>query len=849
MGKMKKKMIIVCALLIVGILLVFTGISNNKEILTTEEIIKKINEEKYEIAFNFYKNTATINGKETKITDLLNISKKKLDSLVENNEIKSFVDNNFIGDINYKDDSIEISNPYSLKSLLVKTADKTVFEDYQNITDITEISSSFYIIKYNAASNTKEDYNKLLNDARIEFVETDILIDEDEDTVSSSHAAWGASAVGLDNYSKKLNYKNNNKIVRVAVVDSGVNVNHEIFKINNTESKIDMNNAYNCSTDTDKKDITPTRGHGTWVSGVIAQSTSNNVKIVPIRRRKALENGEEGTDTTSFNVTMACLSYLMDNTKHDKIDVINMSFGHDELTDVRKEAFDTMLKALYDANIVVVASAGNNAKKLTSTISNSSKETDHYPAASSNSEPYLLVASATDDDNKFASKFSNYGSTIDFAMPGTDLIVPNYNSNTSYSSDHNGTSYSCPFLASAAALVKTEYPSYTVDNIINKLKENTDDLGTTGRDDYYGYGLVNFNNHMFNTPVIANIEIESINWGTSATIKINAIGANKVKSYAVTSTETTPSTWNSLSSSVVNATIQTNATNNGTNYIWVRDALNNISHQSFEIEFWDEVTPIINSFVASDVTNNSFKLQIGATDNESGISKIKWYYKKSNEINYQSVTDSYGTSSLGELGNVTKTHTFKDMESYTNYDVYAEVYDLLDNKLETSIINLKTLPSINVKNTTGGKATVSIGATTSTNDINVINNINIIAITSTSPCFVIASKDNGKTYMRLEASKIDNNKYNFKVDTNIPLEIYVVLVGDINMNGTVNDADSTLIKKSKLSPSNSSYENLSNLEKIVADVDKNGSVTAHDALLIRKSILATTNTNYAGLAW
>ena len=58
-----------------------------------------------------------------------------------------------------------------------------------------------------------------------------------------------------------------------------------------------------------------TYGHGTMVSGIIAEGTSNNVKIVPI---KTLNNEGEGG-------LIAVLEAM--KVVSNKVDVINLSLG------------------------------------------------------------------------------------------------------------------------------------------------------------------------------------------------------------------------------------------------------------------------------------------------------------------------------------------------------------------------------------------------------------------------------------------------------------------------------------------------------------------------------------------
>ena len=55
----------------------------------------------------------------------------------------------------------------------------------------------------------------------------------------------------------------------------------------------------------------------------------------------------------------------------------------------------------------------------------------------------------------------------------------------------SGTSMASPVVAGVAALILAEEPYLTNEQVEQRLYDTADDLGTTGKDDYFGYGLVN----------------------------------------------------------------------------------------------------------------------------------------------------------------------------------------------------------------------------------------------------------------------------------------------------------------------------------------------------------------------
>jgi serine protease len=120
----------------------------------------------------------------------------------------------------------------------------------------------------------------------------------------------------------------------------------------------------------------------------------------------------------------------------------------------------------------------------------------------------VVSVSAVDINRDFA-YYSNYGSMIDVAAPGGDLRLdlngdsrPDgiFSLGADDSSDtlvyqmvfYNGTSMAAPHVAGVAALMKAVYPDMTPAEFDALLVAGdlTTDLGDTGRDDLFGYGLI-----------------------------------------------------------------------------------------------------------------------------------------------------------------------------------------------------------------------------------------------------------------------------------------------------------------------------------------------------------------------
>ena len=143
------------------------------------------------------------------------------------------------------------------------------------------------------------------------------------------------------------------------------------------------------------------------------------------------------------------------------------------------------LSTLYTQHdILAIASAGNTGN-----------ETLSYPASYQN-----VISVAAVNANKVRAGFSTHNPFVDLSAPGvgvwsllpmnSDCEICAFASYSGYIS-LQGTSMACPFVAGVAALLKSYDPAKAnARSIHNALLESAEDLGATGRDDFYGEGLV-----------------------------------------------------------------------------------------------------------------------------------------------------------------------------------------------------------------------------------------------------------------------------------------------------------------------------------------------------------------------
>ncbi len=228
-------------------------------------------------------------------------------------------------------------------------------------------------------------------------------------------------------------------------------------------------------------------GHGTHVSGTIAQTTNNGracagmaygACVMPV---KVLDDSGSG----SFADIAEGIHYAVDNGA----DVINMSLGINARYAVTSDPLiDPALDYAYSHGVTVVVAAGNDGW---------SKNVS-YPAI----YPTVIAVGATDYNNDIVS-YSNSGTGLDVMAPGgdtsTDANGDGYSDGVLQETYLNGawgyyffqgTSMASPHVAAVAALLYASGTATTPDAVYQALTSTALDLGATGYDGTYGWGLV-----------------------------------------------------------------------------------------------------------------------------------------------------------------------------------------------------------------------------------------------------------------------------------------------------------------------------------------------------------------------
>ena len=355
------------------------------------------------------------------------VSNEQLQS-ADAQEIKTYTLDKFSEEIDGASSNVDLTNSeesiYNTKRLIV-LSNTSKFDNYNAKSVISY--DDLYVLSYNTEEECKNAYHSLKNDNDIISVEIDsVMTIENNEIVNNSNNSMDNTETDLKKY---LNSKEVNEEVKVAILDTGIDTESDVFK--------------NRITDVDINSIMDDNGHGTEIATLIVNNSNENVKLMPIKVANA--DGK----ATILNTYIGIKKAIDSNVK-----VINISMN--AIASSQSQILKNIINEATNKGILVVVSAGNNASDV-----------EKYTPSNISS---AIVVSAVENDNIF-SKYSNYGATVDYSSYGS------YNGKT-------GTSYAA---ANVTGIIGDLLSRNEQISILNKYAI---DLGDSGFDNYYGNGLV-----------------------------------------------------------------------------------------------------------------------------------------------------------------------------------------------------------------------------------------------------------------------------------------------------------------------------------------------------------------------
>lgn len=266
---------------------------------------------------------------------------------------------------------------------------------------------------------------------------------------------------------------NKGTAVKVCIIDTGIDYNHEDFKYKDGSSNYKGGHNFINNTTNPMDD----HGHGTHVSGIVAAIGNNDIGVIGVAPEahiysyKVLNSSGSG----SYSAIISAIQMAIDN----KMQVISMSLGGSSFSQALKDICD----AAYNAGIIIMAAAGNSG-------GDGSQDNIGYPAKFDS-----CIAIAATDSNDNRASFSSTGPKMEIAAPGVNVLstVPKSGTTISDPSGYkmlNGTSMSTPHISGVAALVIYKHPDVTNVQVRDAIDKGCIDLGQTGRDVLYGFGRI-----------------------------------------------------------------------------------------------------------------------------------------------------------------------------------------------------------------------------------------------------------------------------------------------------------------------------------------------------------------------
>ena len=298
----------------------------------------------------------------------------------------------------------------------------------------------------------------LLADGAAEYVETNDVVTLFDTETLPAQDGWVYEATSAA-YAQTLGLSGAG--VRIAVIDSGVDMTNEDLRCADIEA------GYDYLTDS-ARTMCDTVGHGTQVVQMIAADRNDRggtgiargATVVPLR-----------CFSTKSGQIADIVRAVYEAVDKYHCDIINMSWGFNGNSQTLHDA----VRHACEQGCILLAAAGN--------VSDSDPQgTVMYPAAYDE----VIGVGAVTRTMEIAA-FSQQTAAVSVCAPGE--AVPVWYDGGEYVV--NGTSFACPCAAAMLALAKERLPSLDGAGALALARERAVDRGAAGYDTAYGYGTLN----------------------------------------------------------------------------------------------------------------------------------------------------------------------------------------------------------------------------------------------------------------------------------------------------------------------------------------------------------------------
>jgi len=282
-----------------------------------------------------------------------------------------------------------------------------------------------------------------------------------------------------------------NTAIKIGIFDSGIDWQHPDMgagigigrKVTGGWNYIDNNS-----------NVLDKVSHGTHVAGIAGALTHNNYGVAGVAGGWGGNNF--GSQLFSFVIgnefgvnadkaARAIQEAAFPSPSGYGINVMNLSWGGYNYNRTLRSA----ITAAYLLNRVIVAAKGNENSNLL-----------HYPSDFGNaSGGKLIISVGATDSSGVRSSWSNFGNNIDIVAPGSDILstMPTYQTRymrqrnlPSYFHTASGTSMSAPHVTGLAALLFSQNPNLTCEDVQGIIQRSAKDIRPVGYDESTGYGQI-----------------------------------------------------------------------------------------------------------------------------------------------------------------------------------------------------------------------------------------------------------------------------------------------------------------------------------------------------------------------
>ncbi|MDD5362552.1 MAG: S8 family peptidase [Ignavibacteria bacterium] len=327
-------------------------------------------------------------------------------------------------------------------------------------------------IKYTSAADPWDAANKVLNANKdiLDWAEPSFVYERDympNDPLISGQ--WHISKI---NSFQAWDITKGDTNVVVGVVDSGTDLDHPDLQANLRINWADPVNGIDddangyvddwkgwdfWGNDNNVQIAASGNVHGSHVSGCVSQVTDNGVHGAGIGFKTKVmvtkHTDDSNPESLLYNTDYGIVYCYQNGAK-----VINCSFGSASYS----SGSQLVCNNAWANGVVICASAGNGD------ANGVGQNWARYPASYDN---VVSVAATTSTDAK--TSFSNYHSTVDVCAPGEGILSTLFPH--TYAS-YDGTSMASPITAGTVALIRAKYPTWTPQQVVDRLKLGVDSI-------------------------------------------------------------------------------------------------------------------------------------------------------------------------------------------------------------------------------------------------------------------------------------------------------------------------------------------------------------------------------------